>query len=101
MVDSGSMDCMFHSSIAQGIGIKIESGRREVRTGISGVTNDVWVHPILLYVGTDMFQIEASFSNNLPIAGLLGRNGFFEYYKITFDPSTNPPELELERLYRA
>jgi hypothetical protein len=32
---------------------------------------------------------------------LLGRMGFFEHYKITFDPSTHPPEIELERIYRA
>ncbi len=100
MVDSGSADCMFHASIAQSIGIRLDTGRREVRTGISGATSDVWVHPVLLYVGADMFQIEASFSRNLPLAGLLERNGFFEYFKITSDPSTDPPELDIERVIR-
>jgi hypothetical protein len=48
----------------------------------------------------EMISINAAFAPNLPIAGLLGRNGFFEFYKITFDSSTNPPELELERVHR-
>jgi hypothetical protein len=100
MVDSGAADCMFHSSIAPGIGIRVDSGRKEQRTGIGG-TQDVWVHPIQLWFGADMLSIEAAFSPNLPLAGLLGRIGFFENYKITFDPSTHPPELELERIYRA
>jgi len=100
MVDSGSSDCIFHQSLAAPIGIKIESGRKEMRTGIGG-TQEVWIHPIQLYVGVaDLIEIDAAFSKNLPVAGLLGRIGFFEHFKITFDPSGNPPGLELERVYK-
>lgn len=101
MVGSGAADCMFHASIASAIGIKLESGRKEQRMGISGGGADVWVHPIQLYVGMDMFSIDAVFSADLPLAGLLGRSGFFEHYRVTFDPAPNPPELEIERIYRA
>lgn len=101
MVDSGAADCMFHSSIASAIGIKLDSGRKEQRTGISGACGDVWVHSVQLYVGMDLHTIEAAFSPELPVAGLLGRSGFFEFYKITFDPAPNPPEMEIERVYRA
>jgi hypothetical protein len=59
------------------------------------------VHPIQLYVGTDIIEINAAFSAGLPIAGLLGRIGFFEHFKITFDPSSDPPGLEVERVYKA
>jgi hypothetical protein len=31
----------------------------------------------------------------------LGRVGFFEHFKITFDPSSNPPGFDLERIYKA
>ena len=92
---------MFHASIASAIGIKLESGRKEQRMGISGGGGDVWVHPIQLYVGMDLLSIEAAFSPDLPLAGLLGRSGFFEHYRITFDPAPYPPELEIERIYRA
>lgn len=101
MVDSGAADCMFHASIASALGIRLESGRREQRTGISGARGDVWVHTVQLYVGLDIFSIEAAFSSELPLAGLLGRSGFFEHYRVTFDPAPDPPELEIERVYRA
>ena len=41
----------------------------------------------------------AAFSPDLPIAVLLGMRGFFENFKITFDPTTL--QCELERLYAA
>lgn len=100
LVDSGAADCMFHASIAAAMGIKLESGGKQQRTGISGARGDVWVHPVQLYVGMDLFSIEAAFSNELPLADLLGRSGFFEHYRVTFDPAPNPPELEIERVYR-
>jgi hypothetical protein len=101
MVDSGSADCIFHASILANIGIKLENGRKEQRTGIGGTEQDVWVHPIHLFIGTDLLAVDAAFSPELPLAGLLGRKGFFEFYRVTFDPEPNPPELEIERVYRA
>ena len=100
MVDSGSADCIFHSSVASAIGIKLESGRKEIRTGIGG-PQDVWIHPIQLWFSANMLSIEGAFTKELPFAGLLGRSGFFEHYRITFDPSAVPSEMELERIHRA
>jgi hypothetical protein len=99
MVDSGASDCIFQESIAQAIGIKLETGKKEIRTGIGG-TQEVWIHPVQLYVGTEIIEIDAAFAKSLPVAGLLGRIGFFEHFKITFDPSNDPPGLELERIYK-
>ena len=48
-----------------------------------------------------MFKIRAGFTNELPIAGVLGRIGFFEHFKITFDPSGLTPGFDLERFYRS
>lgn len=100
MIDSGAADCMFHASVLSALGIKLDAGRKERRGGIGG-TQDVWVHPVQLFVGMDLFSIEAAFSPSLPVGGLLGRKGFFEYYKVTFDPAPDPPEVEIERVYRA
>jgi hypothetical protein len=55
-----------------------------------------------LYVpGGHVLKIKASFSEELPVAGILGISGFFENFKITFDPSSTPPGFELDRIYRA
>ena len=99
LVDSGAAECMFPASIASAIGINIESGKKDSRNGIGG-SQDVWIHPIVLYVGEHALHINAAFAKTLPIAGLLGRVGFFEHFKITFDPTSDPPGLELERVHK-
>jgi len=91
---------MFHESVAAAIQLRLESGRREQRSGIGGIQK-VWVHPVQLFVGSNLLEIEAAFTKSLPFAGLLGRRGFFEHFKVTFDPSANPPGLEIERILRA
>jgi hypothetical protein len=99
IVDSGASDCIFPDAVALAIGIKLESGKKEQRNGIGG-SQDVWIHPVQLYVGAEILEINAAFAKSLPVAGILGRIGFFEHFKITFDPSTDPPGLELERIYK-
>lgn len=46
-------------------------------------------------------HINAAFAKTLPVAGLLGRIRFFDHFKITFDPTSDPPGLELERVHQA
>jgi hypothetical protein len=101
VIDSGASICLFHASIGRGIGINIEKGEPDKTMGISGVATDIFVHTVSLHVLGSMFKIKAGFSDDLPLAGLLGRLGFFEHFKITFDSSNNPPGFDLERIYRA
>lgn len=90
---------MFQSSLASALGLEVTSGFPSVRMGIGG-RSEVWVHSIALFVGEHVLQVNAAFAETLPVAGLLGRNGFFEHFKITFDPASDPPGLELERVHR-
>lgn len=90
----------FPESIAFALGIDLETGHRERRSGVGG-NQDVWIHPVVLYVGEHALDIKAAFTKNLPVSGLLGRRGFFEHFKITFDPSSDPPGMELERVLKS
>lgn len=101
VIDSGATLCLFHSSIGTAIGLNIEKGESDETMGVNGVATKLFKHKVNLHVLGSMFRIEAGFTDQLPLAGLLGRIGFFEHFKITFDPSTNPPGFELERIYRA
>jgi Aspartyl protease len=102
IIDSGASQCLFHSDIGEAIGLNIEKGTLEETTGVSGERTKIYVHPVTLYVpGGHMVRIEAGFTDKLPVAGLLGMSGFFEHFKITFDPSATPPGFELDRFYRA
>jgi hypothetical protein len=35
------------------------------------------------------------------MAGILGRNGFLEHFKVLFDPSGIAPGFDIERFYTA
>jgi len=102
IVDSGSFNCLFHGDIAEAAGIKdITAGKLKTSGGVvKGVQMRTYGHDIRLIIGSDSFKIEAYFSNDLPIAGLLGRDGFFDKYIVTFDPTASIPGFELTRAHK-
>ena len=97
IIDSGASRCMFHASIGRFIGLEIEEGEVEETAGIAGNTH-TYLHDVILYIPGGQVVIRAAFSEELPTAGLLGMNGFFEHFKITFDPTEQ--RCELERLFQ-
>jgi len=102
VVDSGSPWCLFHADIGRHIGIKITDGIEEALGGvIGGAVGKMYFHKVKLCFMSGMTEIMAGFSEHLSVAGILGRSGFFNDYKITFDPSNTPPGMDLERFYRA
>jgi hypothetical protein len=102
LIDSGAAICIFHANIGQAIGLKIEDGEEDQTRGVSGDLTKIYLHNVARYVpGGHIIKIRAGFTHRLPLAGLLGRRGFFEHFKVTFDPSNNPPGFELERIHRA
>lgn len=61
---------------------------------------DLYAHEIRLHIGSDNFKITGYFSDRLPIASLLGRNGFFDKYIVTFDPTGTSPGFEITRVHK-
>lgn len=100
VIDSGSSFCLFHSAVGEDIGLDIESGELDETMGVSGTPTRIYRHVVSLHFLGNMFEIRAGFTEQLPLAGLLGRSGFFEHFKITFDHSSDPPGFDLERIYR-
>jgi hypothetical protein len=102
IIDSGSFDCLFHGDIARAVGIKdITTGILKVSGGVvKAVKMNTYGHDIRLMVGADNFKIHGYFSDELPIACLLGRDGFFDKYVVTFDPSGPSPGVELTRVHK-
>ena len=98
VIDSGASRCIFHSAIGRSIGLDIRSGMKEEVMGISG-SQTMYIHEISLYVPGGAVVTRAGFSDDLPLAGLLGMKGFFEHFKILFDPVQQA--CELERLHKA
>ena len=98
VIDSGASACMFHASIGRAIGLEIEKGKPSQILGVNGPCK-LFLHDIALYAPGGIILTNAGFSDDLPIAGLLGMTGFFENFKIIFDPTAG--RVELERLFRA
>lgn len=78
--------------------LDIEAGKPDETLGITGVER-VFLHEVMVYIPGGPIKTVAGFSDNLSVAGLLGMTGFFEHFKIVFDPTTL--RVELERLYLA
>lgn len=98
-MDSGASRTTFHSSIGKALGFEIEKGQLEEPVGISGKPSKTYVHDMALYAPGGGIQIKAAFSDELPVAGILGMEGFFEHFRITFDCAAK--ELVVERVYQA
>lgn len=95
IIDSGASRCVFHADIGRHIGLDIKAGDHERTQGIGG-SADTWIHPVTLYVPGGPINIHAAFKEGLPVAGLLGMNGFFDHFIVTFiQPALN---CEIERI---
>lgn len=102
IVDSGSPSCLFHADIGKAHGLKVEEGDEGPLGGvIGGAKGLVYYHRVKLNVASQIIPISAGFSAQLSVAAILGRHGFFEHFKVVFDPSSIPPGLTIERIYRA
>jgi hypothetical protein len=102
IVDSGSVGCIFHSSIGVAHGLDLESGIQGDLCGVVGAAKgSVYYHRVKLCVAGGIIPITAGFSENLSVAALLGRHGFFEHFSVLFDPANNPPGFEITRIHRA
>src|SRR5580658_7156608 len=102
VVDSGSDNCLFHSDALEPFGIELESGIREDIGGIGKqVVIPVYYHDVRIMIGVDWrIQVRAGFSRELTVAGILGRNGFFDAFRITFDHTADTPYTSIEQIVR-
>lgn len=99
LVDSGADRCLFHAGIGEALGIEVRKGV-EVPFGgvIGGSTGKIYYHKVTLLALGERVEITGGFSYELSFDALLGRTGFFDNFIVTFDHTTDPPCLELQRI---
>lgn len=100
LVDSGSSICIFTSQLARVLGLSLQSGEKGFTVGVSGERSVIYYHRLALHVAGEVLRVRVAFSEHLPLPGLLGRSGFFDHFRVIFDPSSEPPGMELERVYK-
>jgi hypothetical protein len=93
---------MFHAGFCRALGINLKDG---IKSGLSGVVGgakgEMYYHKVKILVGSYQITTMAGFSEDMTVAGLLGRRGFFEEFIVKIDSSTNPPSFEYDRINRA
>ena len=93
--DSGAAGCLFDASLADALQLDLRSGTRSAAIGLGNTRVEIWYHSIELHVEGVQYGAEVAFANDLPTAGILGRKGFFDRFKVTFTPVV-PLEFEVE-----
>jgi len=101
-VDSGSPYCIFKSDIGEYLGLEVEKGEESHVGGIIGGPREpIYFHKITLFVEDHwMVTIRAGFIRKLATHGILGRDGFFDHFRVAFDQSAKPPFVQLEKVER-
>lgn len=87
MVDSGAEVTLFQASLGERLGIPVRSGPSEIYQGFTGKDAELtYFHQVRLRVAGTTITTVVGFCYALPVNALLGRVGFFDHFKITFDP---------------
>lgn len=88
LVDTGADDCLFHTSIADLLGIDVKAGTLKQFSGIAGG------HPVDAYMHWVKFEVQGfsetidalvGFVDSDSVYGILGQSGFFHNYCVTFE----------------
>ncbi len=68
---------------------------------IANLQESAYFHRVQIYVESNWkITVTAGFMENLSVGGILGRNGFFDNFRVTFDQGVNPPEFEITKIVR-
>lgn len=98
LVDSGADYCIFDRDIAEFLGINFKKGIVNETAGIGGSTNIYYFDNIWVNISGYNVKVTAGFIDgrlaNGKIAGVLGRQGFFEYFKVCIDEKSKEIELK-------
>jgi len=86
--------------VGEYLGIDISSGKEDVIAGISEqMEESVFFHRVQIRVEEHwVIEVNAGFVKGLSFSAVLGREGFFDNFRIQFDHSADPPFFEIEKI---
>lgn len=87
LVDSGADACLFPKGVADQLGIDVKSGPPIPFTGLGGDRSPFYFHEIEILFGTYSVKSKAGFSMSyhIGVGGILGQQGFFDQFIVTFE----------------
>lgn len=94
LIDSGATVSIFRSEVAESLGINIEKGKEIYLGGVGGKIKG-FLHRLQIEVAGKRFVCPVVFSQDYLVSfNLLGREGFFKRFRITFEEKKNYLKLE-------
>lgn len=87
--------------MGEAIGISVKNGSEEETQGVDGKQTKLYLHRVSIHMLNGIETITAGFSFELPLVALLGRRGFLDRFRFTYDPSTHPPQFDVSKIARA
>jgi len=96
LLDSGADKCLFNAEIGEALGLELEKGERETFSGIEGGRLFVFIHEVYIQVaGIDRTtKVEAGFVRGLNISAIVGQDGFFDSFRVSFEKDRNIIEIK-------
>lgn len=86
IVDSGAEYCMFDAQIGQAMGLIIKEGDSVDLKGADGSVFKAYLHDVRYQVGGYGRSARIAFTYHMaPGTGILGREGFFNFFRVEFD----------------
>lgn len=99
LIDSGADYCIFHSDMADVLGVPVHQGKKLTFYGTGGTPQVAYFHTIQIEISGWLMNLYCGFSSemqSLPY-GILGQTGFFDTFKIEFDYQNKRIELKPKR----
>lgn len=100
LMDSGADFCIFHAEIGEYLGIDIESGLREIFSGVEDSAGaEAYFHKLTLIIGDTEIETLIGFSYDIADHGygLLGQKGLFDKFLVNFNLLEKEIELKIQR----
>lgn len=96
LVDSGADTCIFDAQIAEILKIDLKKGREQKVSGITGIVESYYIHPVSIAIGGWKYKIEVGFLPNIGRFGygVVGQKGFFDIFVVKFDLKKEEIELK-------
>jgi len=86
LIDSGAEYCVLDAEIGRSLGLVIEEGQQVSLSGVQDPRFTAYLHEIAYRLGERSYLATVAFVDNAQMGyGILGRNGFFDYFKVYFD----------------
>lgn len=99
LVDSGADISIFHSRIADILGIDLETGKISNLSGVTGKEESIYMHSLTVVVGGHFLKLDVGFLENIGGEGygIVGQKGFFDKFIVKFDLAKGEIDLKLRK----